>query len=572
MALWRWTGAAITSLAVHAGLLGGLGLMLTPEPLPPQKPPRAQLTVTSYQVEQSDAPAKTPEGIAATENEPKSPQMAAGAIPRVAATALTPAMDAAGAEPLEAQKATLVSGVPLAETVPQGVVSAEAATGAPPEMPRAKNLDIDAPALPVAAPRSAPVQAADIPVVAVLPASAAPSAVALGAAEIASAAVRSKPAAAEVLVASLAPSTSLATASPQELAVATIAPSSASVAPAQAAPMRVSSLAPTRETARLAAPPSRPATRVEGAAQRPEPVSTSGAQLSPAPSNAAPASEKTLPSEFATASLAWSGAQDRPMDPLSLSAIQAFMQPSDIAQIGAQNAVRDGIEALLAAVPCARLQTVFDPASGALQLRGHIPQDGLRGPVLTALRAQIGDAIAIEDTLLILPRPQCQALSGIADAGLPQSTDQITNPRVVGPQGFARNLSYTEGARLEFELTAPDYPSVVYVDYFTADGTVLHLQPNEVVPLEAYAAEAEFTVGNTDTGKPALELTIAPPFGQEIAVAFAATRPVFEGLRPISEPAEPYLRALRARIAELRSSDPDFKGEWVYFFISTHAK
>lgn len=201
-----------------------------------------------------------------------------------------------------------------------------------------------------------------------------------------------------------------------------------------------------------------------------------------------------------------------------------------------------------------------------------MPEDALRAPVLQALREQVGDGIPVQDQLLVLPRPQCGALSAIADVGLPQSTEQLTNPRVIGPDGFARTYTYSEGARLELEITAPDSDSFVYVDYFAADGMVFHLQPNQIVPLEFVAAKSLLSVGRIRATGPALDITIGPPFGQEIAVAFASSVPLYGGLRPLQEPAGPYLEFLKERIAAARAATPDFKGEWVYFFISTQAR
>ena len=69
--------------------------------------------------------------------------------------------------------------------------------------------------------------------------------------------------------------------------------------------------------------------------------------------------------------------------------------------------------------------------------------------------------------------------------------------------------------------------------------------------------------------EPFLNITIGPPYGQEIAAACAASSPLYDGLRPLSDPAGPYLEWLKARVAEARAKDPNFKGEWVYFFVST---
>ncbi|KIC33306.1 DUF4384 domain-containing protein, partial [Leisingera sp. ANG-M7] len=257
------------------------------------------------------------------------------------------------------------------------------------------------------------------------------------------------------------------------------------------------------------------------------------------------------------------------IDPVSLAAFQSFMQPGDAVAGG--DPLRDGVSGILAAVPCSRLQVAFVPETATLQVRGHLPEDGLRSPVLAALQAQMGGDITVSDEMRLLPRPQCGALAGISNVGLPQSTDQITNPLLVGSDAHSRVLDYSGGERLFFDLTAPDYPAYVYVDYFDAGGAVLHLSPNELVPLAEAAPKTALRVGAKEAGDPGLQITVAPPYGQEIAVAFAASHPLYDGTRPLSEPAEPYLDFLRAQVTAARAEHADFKGEWVYFLITTHA-
>ncbi len=289
------------------------------------------------------------------------------------------------------------------------------------------------------------------------------------------------------------------------------------------------------------------------------------AQQPPLPARAV--RDQPLPSQVQTVALAWSGDGNTVVSATSLAAIAAFSEQGDLTAQSQQ--VRDGIAGTLSAVPCARLQTLFNPDTGNLELTGHIPEDALRGPVLAALREQVGDAIPLSDNLLILPRPQCGALAGIADIGLPQSTEQLTNPRVIGQDGFAQNYTYSDGQPLQLDLSGPDYDSVVYVDYFAADGTVIHLQPNDVVPLEPLSAKQPMSVGRDRGDEPFLLLSIGAPFGQEIAVAFATSVPLYDGLRPIQEPAGPYLMFLKSQVAAARERHSDFKGEWVYFFITT---
>ena len=175
----------------------------------------------------------------------------------------------------------------------------------------------------------------------------------------------------------------------------------------------------------------------------------------------------------------------------------------------------------------------------------------------------------VTDSMLILPRPQCGALGGIGAMGLPQSTDQLTNPLLVGTDAQERTYNYTQGDQMILDLAAPDYDAYIYVDFFDANGNVIHLVPNETVPLALRPAKSAMRIGAGEDGTPYLNITIGPPYGQEIAAAFAASAPLYDGVRPLSEPAEPYLAWMAGQVAAARAADPDFKGEWVYFFVST---
>lgn len=325
--------------------------------------------------------------------------------------------------------------------------------------------------------------------------------------------------------------------------------SAADLVPETPAAMPAALSAPRSEVAAQQAPEARPLAPGRAQGTRAEP--------------AAPQPERM------TAALAFQGGNGE-VDPVSLAAFQSFVRP-DAAGAGAQ-ALRDGVAGLLSGVPCGRLQVAFDPESATLQVNGHVPEADMRAPVLAALRDQMGGDIAVSDNILVLPRPQCGALTGIAGVGLPQSTDQITNPLLIGAGTQARVFSYVAGDPLSFDLTAPDYPAWIYVDYFDADGKVLHLVPNDHVQLHRAQAQSTLQIGAKTAGEAGLRLLIGPPYGQEIAVAFAASEPLYDGLRPLTEPAAPYLDWLKGRVAEARARSPGFKGEWVYFFVRTSEK
>ena len=280
------------------------------------------------------------------------------------------------------------------------------------------------------------------------------------------------------------------------------------------------------------------------------------------PPDAAALAPQSGPVTRARAETAFAGPEGI-TDPVSLAAVQSFMAPQTVS---AEADIRDDLTDMLSSVPCSRLQARFLPETGTLELFGHVPDSGAADPVLAALTAQMGADIPVEPNLRVLPAPQCQVLADIDQVGLPQSTDQVTNPLIVGADAHAREFRYAEGDRLTLDLTGADYPAYFYVDYFDASGQVIHLWPGPDAAPRRLEPEERLPIGGDDGG---LRIMIGPPFGQEIAVAFAASEPLFDAPRPTVEPAAPYLAEMRAAIAEARARLPDFKGEWVYFLVVT---
>lgn len=526
-----WAAGLAGSLVANAGLAGFVWAALLPDPLLDQPTPEAQLDVDAYTLDRDAAVERPAEGEALDEARPDGTTLDSGAIPQSRAASSTVESDRAKAVAPEAESTELsaASGDRLATVAP---VSAEATATNP----------ASAPAVP-STPQPEPIGAAT--------AAAAP----LSAASPTLAPMASRQPMPDAAIPASADITALTEARPATARadIAEAEPVTAVTSAPDADPVRARAAQATQLAAAVVAgaglPPSQPTPEL-AAAREPAATVTPAAQTG---------------GEKVKAMLAFPGG-DGEIDPVSLAAFQSFVQPGDAPS---SEDLRDGIGALLSGVPCSRLQVAFDPDTATLQVNGHLPEDDLRAPVLAALQAQMGADIAVSDRMLVLPRPQCGALSGIASVGLPQSTDQITNPLLIGEDAHARVLDYVDGDRLTFDITAPDYDAFIYVDYFDAEGTVLHLAPNEQVPLTEAAAKSAQRVGATAEGEPGLSIFVGPPYGQEIAVAFAASHPLYDGLRPIAEPAAPYLQWLKSRVANARADHPDFKGEWVYFFVTT---
>ena len=534
-----WIGALAISAGLHAASAYGLYLATRPGNVPDQALPETEMQLSAYRVQRSEARETRPESDQAASGDTSGSNVSQGRIATSQAAPMTPDTAAADIATPRGRKlradladATDVQSVadPGAEIAAQSITQTALAPSATPT----GDAVASRPLTPLHVARSQPVS-----------------------------------------------QTTAVTARPPSQQIAVASPSSNTLAPAPAA-----GLALTGEDALS----SIPAATVQPATMRPEPGAIESEivdqpQLdretaSEAPPRALAVARQRVdaprapaivpPADRARANLAFPDPDDGRVDPVSLAAFQSFMEPDDLSRSAAE--VRDGIKATLSAIPCSRLQVQYDPDDNSLLVSGHVPDPELRDTVVSAMQAQMGQDIPVREGLLILPRPQCGALSGIASVGLPQSTDQITNPLLLGEDTHAREFRYTAGSPLVMALQGADYDAYVYVDYFDADGNVLHLSPNQYTPLEKTEAKSELQIGSDhvlEPGEPGLYIEIGPPFGQEIAVAFAASTPLYDGVRPLVEPAAAYLGWLREKVAEARVNDPDFKGEWVYFFIST---
>lgn len=505
-----WSIGLLASTGLHAG---GAALYLTTQRLdaPPVQPSaESRFKLETVTAPRQDAQVQTPQGDQATQAEPQGAALNAGAIAQSTAQAITPSGEAISSD----NAATAAQSVRAETALGTDIRSNDAASF---------SQQIIAEAAPNAT------NATDLAGVL-----------------------------AQAVTASLTPQTAtLASAVVPQQAATTV--SLPGVATAAAAPIASQAMTaqPTPATALAPAPP-RPDT-----AQR---ASAKGKQAATVAPTGQVAKQPDLPASQAKADTALQLGDRLITDPKALATIQAFMAPSEI-----ENAdqVKDDLANTLTQTDCARISATYRPETGTLEMQGHIPDPALRDGIVAALQAQVGEGIAVTANLLHLPSPQCNALTGISEIGLPQSTDQFTNERLIGSSPHAREYSYRDGQRLQFDLVAPDYDAVVYVDYFAADGTVIHLVPNEYVGLKMLEAKSLIGVGTDQPGEPGLKILIGPPYGQEIAVAFASSHPLYGGLRPIVEPAEPYLSELKDLISNARAKHSDFKGEWVYFFITT---
>ncbi|MEL7151397.1 MAG: DUF4384 domain-containing protein [Pseudomonadota bacterium] len=272
-------------------------------------------------------------------------------------------------------------------------------------------------------------------------------------------------------------------------------------------------------------------------------------------------------SEATSPVLAWSGTLTVAVEQDVLEAAAALRLPT----AGAAG-LRDALSARLTDVECARVQTAYDPETGSVDLLGHVRDEADRARLVSSISTQLNDALPVKDRLQRLASPQCDVLVQLADMPLPQSVEQFRNPLIIGADLQVRNYTFQSGQSMFFELAGADYDGWLYLDYYDSNGQVLHLAPNEFITPFVIEAEQRLVFGDgsdQDPAKGKFELRVSPPFGQDIAVAMVASEPLFDVSRPLVEPAAPYLDALLDRLENLRQTKPDFKGEWIYLFVTT---
>ncbi|GLR82821.1 DUF4384 domain-containing protein (plasmid) [Azospirillum oryzae] len=115
------------------------------------------------------------------------------------------------------------------------------------------------------------------------------------------------------------------------------------------------------------------------------------------------------------------------------------------------------------------------------------------------------------------------------------------------------------GDPLVLEIRAPVRPVQLQVDYFTIDGSVVHLLPNPSDSGAALAAGATRRLGEkAGDGEPQTGRywTIGPPFGTEMLLTIATAAPLFPTPRPEQEPAADYLAALSGALATIPDDAP----------------
>jgi hypothetical protein len=190
-------------------------------------------------------------------------------------------------------------------------------------------------------------------------------------------------------------------------------------------------------------------------------------------------------------------------------------------------------------VHCAALRRTTND-QGRLVIAGTVPDESEKSR-LFGLLAEFAPESRPEFRVRVVPPPLCQSLAGF---------DRLRAAAIVADGPPARLVGSGEtlhqGDPIRIEVQAGHYPVNVRIDYFSLDGRVLHMLPNERTPAVTLPAGSKRVFGSGEDWRAG-----GAPFGTELILVVATPKPLDLGRRPVVEAAAAYLPALER---ELRRS------------------
>ncbi|WP_026355222.1 serine/threonine protein kinase [Massilia niastensis] len=218
------------------------------------------------------------------------------------------------------------------------------------------------------------------------------------------------------------------------------------------------------------------------------------------------------------------------------------------------------VAAALARLPCSALLSTL--SGDTVDVKGFLSKAVGPAGVKDALSALPGVAKVNLDVQQVDP-DKCPVISTFAPYWVAhRQAGGSASIRLAGTSG----TMLTEGDSLMVDVTTPASESFIAVDYYALDGSVTHLLPNPRARENRAPPNYAATVGSLG------EWGIAGPFGTELVVLVSTPTPMFESLRPVSEPGAAYLADLAKRLEQIRARSGAGRIAVEFLPISTKAR
>lgn len=219
------------------------------------------------------------------------------------------------------------------------------------------------------------------------------------------------------------------------------------------------------------------------------------------------------------------------------------------------------VAALLAKVPCSALIPAVN--GHAVDVQGFLPKSV--GPErLTGMLKTVAGVTDVNLKVQQVDEGKCPVINTFAPYWIAHR--RAGGGAAIHLAGANDKLVLTEGESLMVDITTPATESFVSVDYFSLDGGVVHLLPNPRARDNRAPPHYSATVGSMG------EWGIGKPFGNELVVLLTTPVPLFDAMRPVSEPGSAYLGAVAARLEQIRTRNGGDKIAVDFLQISTQSR
>lgn len=216
------------------------------------------------------------------------------------------------------------------------------------------------------------------------------------------------------------------------------------------------------------------------------------------------------------------------------------------------------VMAALARIPCSALDASVQ--DHVLQVRGYAEAGVGIGRVRSALSGLAGGPAANLDVHPV-DAHNCEVVSALA----PYWRSNRSASHAASIRTRAPDAQLTEGNPLVIDITTPGYDSYVNVDYYVLNGSVVHLVPSSRERDNQAPPNYSATIGSMG------EWVIGKPFGTEMIALLVTPAPLFDGMRPPSEPRAAYLAAIDRQLKQLEAKYGEGRIAADFIQITTHA-
>jgi len=214
----------------------------------------------------------------------------------------------------------------------------------------------------------------------------------------------------------------------------------------------------------------------------------------------------------------------------------------------------------LAAFPCSDLQVSADEDKGTVKVDGYVSRaDDIAGVKQRVDGVEGVKSSAVNVQLRIWPH--CEVVKVLAQYKA-RNADNGYGLAITPNTGHSDR--FIENENVIVKLQQANYDGYLYVDYYTVNGAVAHMYPNDGEPDSGRLIQSaeQFEVGAT----PSKTWTVSAPFGQELITVIASPTPLYAEALPEIQTAEEYLPRLRQMLDANRGNA---KLSATYLFMQT---